>query len=363
MEDSPMKKIASPFAKNQEIFIGLEDSKRSWKLNVRTNDMCIDRVSMPAEFCKLKNYIKKHYENCNVFLMYEAGFRGFNLYDKLESIGVTCIVTPPHTVVEDKVNKQKNDTNDAKLLARNLEKGIYKSCHIPDKELRADRQVVRLYTANKKDINRTKNRIRRFAELNDLEIFTDQKQWTDKRYKEFKTYALKEVKETSIKFTLEEYYEQLEALWEQKKRIVTRLEELSEKERYSKYVNLFMTVPGIGKLHAIRLVIEWGDLSRFKSQAEISHFTGFSPSDYSTGESDRKGHITHMGNERVRQILLQAAWVLVRKDHFMTARFIQLTKNTASKKKAIVAIARKLAIVLWAMWRNEKEYQIGFSAV
>ncbi len=355
-----MTKIASPFSKGQKIYIGLEDSKRSWKLNVRTEGMCIDRISMPADFTKLKNYIANHYNECKIHLMYEAGFRGFLLYDKLKEIGVDCVVTPPHTVVEEKVNKQKNDTTDAKLLAKNLESGRYSSCHIPDKELRADRHIVRLYTANKKDINRVKNRIRRFIELNGLELELDKKQWTDRRYKDFKEYASKIIKDSSIGFTFREYYSQLEHLWEQKKRIIERLETLSEKERYSKYVKLFMTVPGIGILHATRLVIEWGDLSRFKNQAKISQFTGFAPCDYSTGESDRKGHITHMGNERIRQILLQAAWVLVRKDHFMTVRFLQLTKNTASKKKAIVAVARKLAIILWAMWRTEKEYQIGY---
>ena len=64
-----------------------------------------------------------------------------------------------------------------------------------------------------------------------------------------------------------------------------------------------MSAPGIGKLTAIRLVLEWGDVSRFGRKEEFASFLGLVPSDYSSGEAERRGHITKQGNRRVRSWL------------------------------------------------------------
>ena len=98
-------------------------------------------------------------------MIYEAGFRGFELYDQLEAAGWDCIVTPPHTVTEEKCQRKKNDRTDCRRLAKNLENGDYHSCFVPDKELREDRQISRTYEQVQADIRRVFNRIRRTLEI------------------------------------------------------------------------------------------------------------------------------------------------------------------------------------------------------
>lgn len=102
---------------------------------------------------------------CKITVMYEAGFKGFTLHDKLKADGYGCVVIPPHKVTQVKGNRVKCDKVDARRLAIVLETGDYLGCHVPDKELREDRQVSRTLIQVQKEINRCKNRIRKFLDF------------------------------------------------------------------------------------------------------------------------------------------------------------------------------------------------------
>ena len=58
----------------KEIFIGLEDSKRSWKLCVRSDKVIVHETSMPAKYENLRNYFRNKFPDCEITVMYEAGF-------------------------------------------------------------------------------------------------------------------------------------------------------------------------------------------------------------------------------------------------------------------------------------------------
>ena len=90
------------------------------KLCVRCEGMIIHETSMPAKYDSLRSYLKNRYPGCRIEVMYEAGFGGFWLHDRLESDGVACVVTPAHKVTQEKVNKVKTDKIDARRLARKL---------------------------------------------------------------------------------------------------------------------------------------------------------------------------------------------------------------------------------------------------
>jgi transposase len=117
---SKVRKIVEAVVESKEIFIGLEDSKRTWKICVRSDRMVIHAASMPARYDVLKAYFDNKFPGCTIHLVYEAGFRGFNLHDRLTDDGHDCIVVPPHTVVQKKCSRVKNDRIDARILAKNL---------------------------------------------------------------------------------------------------------------------------------------------------------------------------------------------------------------------------------------------------
>ncbi len=152
--------------KGQPVFIGLEDSKRSWKLCVRSGNHIVHELSIPAKFDNLLEYIRNSYPKCRVKLMYEAGFHGFTLHDQLVSEGISCDVMPPHLLVEAKCNLVKTDKRDARRLALTLQTHDYKDpCFVPDKELREDRQISRTMNQNQRKIVVAKNQIRRELEF------------------------------------------------------------------------------------------------------------------------------------------------------------------------------------------------------
>ena len=87
-------------------------------------------------------------------------------------------------------------------------------------------------------------------------------------------------------------------------------------------------------------------------------YTGLTPPEFSSGETVRKGHITRQGNTRVRHILNQAAWRAIKKDQDLKVFFERLAPKTG-KKRAIVAVARKLIGRIRAAFKTRQPYQMN----
>jgi transposase len=357
-----MRKIQEFVIKGQEVFIGLEDSKKTWKLCVRSNKMVVHETSMPARYDVLRAYLRNKYPDCRVKVVYEAGFRGFSLHDKLEGDGYDCTVTPPHTVTEEKCRRQKNDRIDSRRLAKNLENNDCGSCFIPGKELREDRQISRLYGQLQKDITRVSNRIRRALEFHDLDQYVKSGRWNRSDYRALKKQLDAMPLSESLRFSLNTLYDELEYLWSRQKETLRALYKLSKSERYQESVKLVKSAPGIGILTAIRLVLEWGDLSRFTRKEKFAGFLGLIPSERSSGENEHKGHITKQGNRAVQSWLIESAWVAIRHDPILLDKYLRVLRNSGSKKKAIVAVARKLALRIRTVVLTREPYRMGIAA-
>jgi transposase len=355
-----MNNIINYIVENQEIFIGLEDSKKTWKLCARSGGVVIHEASMPAKYEVLNNYFSNKFPGCLIHVMYEAGFRGFELHDQLKAAGYDCVVTPPHTVTEEKSQRKKNDRIDCRRLAKNLENGDYHSCYPPERKLREDRQISRLYEQGQRDIVRECNRIRRTLEFHGLDQLFPEKNWSRNQYRQVHERLNKMDIAPSLKFTFNAYFDKLEHLWEIQKQVLNELKALAQLEPYRRSVDIWKSAPGIGVLTAIRLALEWGDVrSRFVRKENFSSFLGMIPSEYSTGEQERKGPITKQGNRQVRAWLIECTWRALKYDPALLDKFNRVVKSTGSRKKAIVATARKLAIRLRAVLIQGTPYTIG----
>lgn len=354
-----MNKIMNHIVKNKEIFIGLEDSKKTWKVCVRSEKVTIHEASMPAEYEVLKNFFNNKFPNCLIHVMYEAGFKGFELHDQLKADGYDCIVTPPHTVTQEKTQRQKNDRIDCRRLAKNLENGDYHTCHVPDRKLREDRQISRLYGQVQRDITRECNRIRRTLEFHGLDHYFKGGNWYESDYNKAYERITKMDISPSLKFAFNTMFNKLFYLRELHKQVRKQITLLAKSEAYKENVDLLESAPGIGILTAIRLSLEWGDLGRFCRAAEFSSFLGLIPSDYSSGEKEHKGHITKQGNRQVRSWLIECSWCALKYDPVLFEKFNSVVRSSGSRKKAIVAVARKLANRLRFVLIHKTPYTIG----
>lgn len=219
-----MREIREYILKGQEVFVGLEDSKKTWKICVRSNKIVVHESSMPAKYEVLRNYFNNKFPECKIHVIYEAGFRGFELNDHLEADGWKCVVTPPHTVTEEKCNRTKNDRIDCRRLAKNLENGDYKACFVPDKELREDRQISRAYGQIQKDIVRVSNRLRKTMEFHGLEYYFPSGRWHRGIYRKVKTELEGMELSHSLRFSFNILFNELEFLWETKKKYFKRVD-------------------------------------------------------------------------------------------------------------------------------------------
>lgn len=355
-----MRKMQDYIVTGKKVLIGLEDSKRTWKLCVRCEGMEVHYLSMPARYTVLSAYLKNSYPECSITVIYEAGFKGFCLHDSLIADGHTCIVTPPNKVTQEKNNRVKTDRIDARRLAKVLENNDYKACAVPDKERREDRQVSRVMIQVQKEITRLRNRIRKFYDVNGYAESFVAGEWNEKHYAEAQKVQLS----GALQIAADAYFEMLGQLKDLQKRLHKEVMGMIKKERYSEAVGILHSVAGIGRLTAIRLVLEWGEDigTRFGSGKSLACFSGLTQSEYSTGERIRKGHITGQGRGYIRAWLVQSAWVCIRRDPAMLAAFQRIWRNTGSKKKAIVAIARKLVVRIWTCLHTKTEYVIAVVA-
>lgn len=355
-EGSLMSKMKDYVVYGKKIFIGLEDSKRTWKLCVRSEKIIIQEISMPARYSMLHNYLKKNYPECSITLIYEAGFKGFGLHDKLIQDGIDCIVTPPNKVTQEKSNRVKTDRIDARRLAKIIENGDYTRCHVPDKELREDRQISRTLVQIQKNIITTRNRIRKFLDFHGMSEDFPAGKWNESDYQKLKSLKLSE----SLQFSLNIQLDLLDRLLIYKKELTKKLKGLSSKERYNHTFRLFKSAPGIGWFTAIRLVLEWGeDLTRFRNGKAFASFVGLTSSEYSTGETIHRGRITKQSANFIRSWLIQCAWVAYKHDPVLLNKFLTVWKNSGSKKKAIVSVARKLAVRLHYIAVSQQNYSPG----
>ena len=119
-----------------------------------------------------------------------------------------------------------------------------------------------------------------------------------------------------------------------------------------------MTVPGVGPVTALTFCSAVDDPTRFsRSRAVRAHF-GLTPKRYQSGETDRVGHISKQGDGLARQALYEAANVLLTRASKWSAlkAWGMAVAKQAGMRRAKVAVARKLAVVLHRMWRDGTEF-------
>jgi len=143
-----------------------------------------------------------------------------------------------------------------------------------------------------------------------------------------------------------------------------RLEEIAHHERWAWQVDRLRQFRGIRTLTALGLIAEIGDFARFRHPRELASWLGITPTEYSSGASQHRGHITKAGNRHARRLLVEAAWHYRHQPRRpaagpvsdrawqaqvrLHARHRHLTAQGKRPTVATVAIARELAAFLWA---------------
>lgn len=340
--------------KSETIFVGIDLHKRTWHVTIRTFEIELSSGSIPGSWNNLKPLLKR-YTGHEIVVVYEAGYFGFWLYDKLENFGVRCKVTPPSLIPIEYGNKVKTDRKDSRKLAHFLAKGLLKEIYVPTLQERYHRQVIRRRRQLLNDRVRSQNRIKSELQLNGINLTTPSGQWTQAYYTNLCRIKFSDRwMQESFKCLLE-HYEFLCGLIVSQTQL---LKELSKDKLYKERVRILQSIPGVGLIAAMEILLELQDIKRFRRADQLAAYVGLTPSQYSSADKTRMGRITCIGKNSVRAILVQASWVLVRKDGVAQEKYEKL-KAKAGGKRAIVAIARKLLIRMRRIMLDGTEYVPG----
>jgi transposase len=156
---------------------------------------------------------------------------------------------------------------------------------------------------------------------------------------------------------------QLQMIDELSKQIDQADKELAHQAKAHPVCPRLMSVPGVGPLTALQFVAVLDDRTRFKTAHDLEAYLGLTPGQDSSSTRERTTSITKAGSTTMRCLLVQAAWAArrTRGSHPMVDWSLQVEKRRG-KRIAIVALARKLAGILFALWRDGTLYNPRESA-
>ena len=327
------------------------------------NTMCcfFDSKTRKHEFLNAatdRNYLetvfKKH--KIDLVVMEACGPSGW-INDLAQSLGLKTLVCSTNEDAWKWSNvKRKTDKDDALKLARMAAMSELKAVHMPSEAHREFRSLVKYRKTLDNRINKTKCTIRAWFVNHGISIDAGDKAWHTGREKinAFRK-PLAECSpcelwkgELDIELTI------LDSLSKQLDDVTKRLEQIGKTD--PRIVRL-RTMPGVGPRTAEILVACIDDPHRFANCRQVSAYFGLVPRKYQSGETDRNGRITKRGNPLARTILVECAWASLRYNPWAKAVYERICgKQKTRKKKAGVALARKIAVIAWAMLRDEKAW-------
>lgn len=295
---------------------------------------------------------KKREVGMSVYAGYEAGPCGPGLARLLESWGWECAIIAPHSLKHSRKSRsQKCDSKDAELILDALRGHVLAGsklsrCWLPDEQQRDDRELERYRIGLGEQISQVKNRInglcRRYGYRRPANIKSPWTRahitWLRQIIEQLYTYAGK-----SLAWELDN----LVYLKKQQQEIDREIKDLSQEIRYRKMINALVQEHGVGILTAMVITAELGDFNRFSNRQQVGAYVGLVPSQHDTGKTTRKGRITRCGPWRIRKVLNQAAWSIVKSKRGKEYMWYLQARERIGTKKAIVGMMRKLAIRLW----------------
>jgi transposase len=275
-------------------------------------------------------------------VVYEVGPSGFWLYDELTALGYSTLVVSPSLVPRAPGQRVKNDSIDSRSLAVKLAAGLLKGIEVPSVERRALRDLVRTRGQLVRQRSGLIHRLK--SKLLFLNLPYPMGRWTSSSREKILELEMREEHRTAIGYLVEA----IENLCEQIRGLDGEIERVFSGAEYEGKRALLESIPGIGRHGSRTILAEVGDVGRFSRAEQLTSYLGLTPSEYSSGESIRRGNITRRGNGAVRALLVEAAWTAIRRDP-VRRRFYNRLASRIGGKRAIVAVARKLAIIIHRM--------------
>ena len=343
--------------KGKHLFVGIDMHRVFWHVTVLNEDgLKLFANRIPSDCGAISQLLSRYGEAERISAVYEAGYFGFWLHDFLQDMGVDARVTPPSLIPSQAGNRIKTDPKDSLKLASLLKSGDLTSVYVPSPEERAHRQVSRRRRQFIQDRVRVQQRIKAELQFTGLELPREPTgRWSHVFVDNLRALRFQDPYQQASFQNLLDHYDQTSELVS---RQTDLLKKLARSEQYQDRVEILESIPGIGWLSAMEILLELQDVARFQRADAMAAYVGLTPGQYSSGDKVRLGRITRQGKPMVRALLVQASWRLIDKDPVMQEKYDRI-KLRAGGKRAIVAVARTLAKRMRRILLNAEPYQLG----
>jgi transposase len=341
----------------QHVFVGLDVSNRSWTVSIHTQSCEHKTFSQPPRVEALVGYLHRHFPGAQYHCVYEAGYHGFWIHQRLTEQGIECwVVNPADVPTKHKEVDRKTDQVDARKLARSLRSGEIDPLYVPRRSALEDRGLVRMRHHVTKKQTRCKNQIKAWLRFYGMEIPLEYSQgYWSRRFTRWLEERRFERESGQHAFTA--LLSELQELRKKTADLTKAIRHLASTPCYVHVVKLLVSVPGISVLSAMVFVTEIVDIRRFTNLDRLARFVGLVPGEYSSGGRITSTGLSHRSNRFLRHVLIECAWVAVRHDPALLLTF-QTLSHRMPKQQAIIRIARKLLNRIRYVWIHETPYQI-----
>ena len=311
-----------------------------------------------------------HFPNpAKLRVCYEAGPTGYELYRLLTSMGVSCEVVAPSLVPKGPGDRVKTDRRDARRLAGLYRAGELTPIGVPTPAQEAVRDLCRTRGDMVEDLTRARNRLGSFL-LRHGHIWRGGDTWTQRHERWL---ATQHFDERALATTYAHYRAMVSSRDAALEAVEADLATWCRREPFGEAAARLSAYRGVDRLGGLGLAAEVFDWRRFPRARAFMHFTGLTCSEYSSGSTTRRGHITHAGNHHLRAQLIESSWSYQhhpgvgvgirarqeglapevvarawRAQHRLCTRWRALSARKNVKSVVAAAVARELAGFLWA---------------
>jgi transposase len=341
-----------------DTFIGIDVDKGSFSFTVRDHGMMKRQRKIPSKPDDFYHYIQKTLDGRKVVCAYEAGPTGFHLYDHLNQLEIPCYITSPASIPKPPNSKVKTNRLDSGKIVEYLMSGEFKPIRVPEGPYRELRHLVKVRERYGYERKATKQRIKSLLLYTNLHTALQdvEANWSNSYIQELGRLECSFAVRHRLDLLLQDltYARNQTALIHRTIRSFCR-----EHRELNEYMKYLQSIPGIGFIVASTVLGRIGDPSLLRNQREIGAFLGLTPRERSTGDTVYKGSITHWGNKVLRSLLVEAAWVAIRKDTQLRQFYYRLRGRHHSEiasKVAITAVARKLTLIIYRVLTDRRPY-------
>lgn len=352
-----MTKFPEFIPRDYEIFAGLDVDKHSLAVTFTDHGKLLTSMRMAYSSQQLLNYVRKNFPQQRIAFAYEAGPTGFGLYDDLVEEGHPCLVVAPSMVPTAPGKRVKTNRLDSKKLSEGLRGGQLHSIHVPSAIYRELRHLVQLRDTQVRQLTATKCRIKSLLLYEGIAFPAADGNWSSRVLAQLKVLSCS----ATVRFKLDQLINTLQFHFQSGASAQKEIRRFCQNDpELRESISLLTSIPGIGWIIATHLVARLGDWREINNVRQIAGFLGLVSSEHSTGDRENRGEITRSGDSRLRNKLIQGAWVAIRRDPELRAfyrRIYQRHPKKVAAKKAIVAVARKLTTRIYAVLKQRRPYE------